>query len=225
MNIYEKLQNVRVELAAEGLQKSGDNSYSNYKYFELADFVPQINRLCQKHKLGHHMTISDDAKQVVLIINDMEKADNFIKFSIPLSSANLKASHPVQNLGAVITYSRRYLYIMAFDIVQTDILESITGKENTVAETAKTEEKLFVWDHREPSEKEIKRFWQFVNWNPDEFLQYMNDRAKALNMTVGEEFYEKVLGELISYVQEEGKKGNMTYKNCKFDEEFDIPFE
>ena len=37
-------------------------------------------------------------------------------------------------------------------------------------------------------------------------------------MSVGKEFYEKVLAELISYIKEEISKGNKTYANYKFDE-------
>ena len=83
MNIYEKLQAVRVDLVSEGIKKGKTNTYSGYDYFEMADFLPQVNRLCQEHKIGHHTSFSDDCKMVVLTLHDMEKPDTVIEFKIP----------------------------------------------------------------------------------------------------------------------------------------------
>jgi hypothetical protein len=44
-----------------------------------------------------------------------------------MSSAELKGCHPVQNLGAVQTYLRRYLYTAAFELVEHDALDATTG--------------------------------------------------------------------------------------------------
>jgi hypothetical protein len=39
-----------------------------------------------------------------LIIVNNEKPDEMIVFASPMSEANLKGAHPIQNLGAVHTY-------------------------------------------------------------------------------------------------------------------------
>jgi hypothetical protein len=44
-----------------------------------------------------------------------------------MSSAALKGCHDVQNLGAVQTYLRRYLWTNAFEIVEHDALDATTG--------------------------------------------------------------------------------------------------
>jgi hypothetical protein len=41
-----------------------------------------------------------------------------------MSSAALKGCHEVQNLGAVQTYLRRYLWVAALEIVEHDALDS-----------------------------------------------------------------------------------------------------
>ena len=41
-----------------------------------------------------------------------------------MSTAQLKDCHEVQNVGAVNTYSKRYLYQNAFEIVEADVLDS-----------------------------------------------------------------------------------------------------
>jgi hypothetical protein len=48
-----------------------------------------------------------------------------------MADANLKGCHPIQNLGAVETYSRRYLYVTALEIVEHDALDATTGSEST----------------------------------------------------------------------------------------------
>ena len=50
-------------------------------------------------------------------------------FTSPMSSASLKGCHDVQNLGAVQTYLRRYLWTNAFEIVEHDALDAVMGKD------------------------------------------------------------------------------------------------
>ena len=46
-----------------------------------------------------------------------------ITFTSPMSTASLKGCHEVQNLGAVETYIKRYLYQNCFEIVESDVLD------------------------------------------------------------------------------------------------------
>jgi hypothetical protein len=41
-----------------------------------------------------------------------------------MAEANLKGAHPIQNLGAVLSYQRRYLWMAAMEIVEHDIIDS-----------------------------------------------------------------------------------------------------
>jgi hypothetical protein len=227
MNIHEKIQTIKCELAAEGLKKGGDNTYSGYKYFELADFLPQLNMLCASHNVSHAITASEDLKQMVLTVRDTEKPDSFLEYRIPLSTANLKASHPIQNLGAVLTYSRRYLLMMAFDILQTDTLEALNGKPNTVATPQTTQnnnanKKEFIWDAKTktPAE-ELKRLWQFVNWDVGALEKYVQERAKTTGAKVNNDLYLSIIRENISYLQNEANAGNPAYAGMTFEE---VPF-
>jgi hypothetical protein len=51
MNIYEKLQTVRVALQNKNLKKGKTNTYSNYQYYELADFLPDLMQLMKDSKM------------------------------------------------------------------------------------------------------------------------------------------------------------------------------
>jgi hypothetical protein len=124
MKVYKKLIDVRNELQTMPLTKSGHNKFAGYKYFELGDFLPAIQGLFQKHGLCD--VISFDQNIAVMNIYDVDDG-SFVTFTSPMGSANLKGCHEVQNIGAVETYQRRYLYTVALSIVEHDALDAVTG--------------------------------------------------------------------------------------------------
>lgn len=120
-NIYQKLQKARVELQAKNLKKSGKNAYSNYEYFELSDFLPGVNEVCNKNGLA---TIFHFEKELAtLTIIDSDNPESTILFETPIEMAAIKGSSTMQQIGGTQTYSRRYLYMMAFEIAETDIVD------------------------------------------------------------------------------------------------------
>jgi hypothetical protein len=48
-----------------------------------------------------------------------------------MGSAALKGCHEVQNIGAVETYQRRYLWVTAMEIVEHDALDSSEGVDES----------------------------------------------------------------------------------------------
>jgi len=123
MTVYKKLQEARILLQNTQLTKSGRNKFAGYEYFNLGDFLPQIQVICKT--VGLCGVISFDNSMAYLQINDIEDGTS-IMFTSPMSSASLKGCHDVQNLGAVQTYLRRYLWTNAFEIVEHDVLDENT---------------------------------------------------------------------------------------------------
>lgn len=124
MNIYEKLQNMRVELQGMNIKKSGNNKFAGYNYYELGDFLPAINSLMFKNKVTSIVSFGERA---TLTLVNCEKPEETIVFESPMEAATLKGALPIQNLGAVETYSRRYLYMAAFEIVESDAIDATQG--------------------------------------------------------------------------------------------------
>lgn len=124
MNVYKKLQAARVALQGTALKKSGNNKFAGYNYFELGDFLPTINDLF--HKAGLCSVVSFGPELATLRVIDTEDGSS-VEFTSPMGSASLKGCHEVQNIGAVETYQRRYLYVTALEIVEHDALEAVTG--------------------------------------------------------------------------------------------------
>jgi hypothetical protein len=109
------------------LSKSGKNKFAGYEYFELGDFLPAIQKIC--NDVGLCGVVSFNHEMAFLQITDVEDGTS-IMFTSPMSSASLKGCHDVQNLGAVQTYLRRYLWTNAFEIVEHDALDATTGAES-----------------------------------------------------------------------------------------------
>ena len=126
MKVYSSLQKCRVELQKRNLKKSGHNKFAGYTYYELADVLPTINQLMLENNLCSFVNFNNEIATLTIVsIED----NSTITFTSPMSSANLKGCHDVQNLGAVQTYIRRYLYTNAFEIVESDALDSTQGRD------------------------------------------------------------------------------------------------
>jgi len=119
--VHLKLMRARLMLQDKQLKKSGHNKFAGYQYFELGDFIPTINEIF--FEVGLCGVVSYDSEIASLTITDVEDGTNIIITS-PMADANLKGCHPIQNLGAVETYTRRYLWVTAMEIVEHDALDS-----------------------------------------------------------------------------------------------------
>ncbi|WP_257812291.1 ERF family protein [Aggregatibacter actinomycetemcomitans] len=120
MSIYAKLAQARVKLQKENLKKTGNNR--SFKYFELKDFLPRVNEIFDELKMCAVVRYSSDL--ATLTIYDCEK-DESIEFTSPMVQKALPSGTEIQNLGAIQTYQRRYLYLTALEIVEDDLVDSI----------------------------------------------------------------------------------------------------
>lgn len=121
-NIYQLLQDVRNELTKIEIKKSGYNSFAKFGYFELKDFLPITTKLFKERGMTPLFSIAyfDGIEYALLkIIRGNEQ----IEFRVP--TAEPSGNNPIQNLGAKITYLRRYLYLIALDLVENDVVDAM----------------------------------------------------------------------------------------------------
>ena len=119
--VHKKLMQARMSLQEATLKKSGHNKFAGYNYFELGDFIPTITEIF--YNIGLCGVVSYDSEIASLTITDTDDGTSLVITS-PMAEANLKGCHPIQNLGAVETYTRRYLWVTAMEIVEHDALDS-----------------------------------------------------------------------------------------------------
>lgn len=135
MNIYGKLNAARKEFHSIELKKTGLNKFAGYNYFELGDFlIPAIKVL---DKNGLCAVVSFTADTASMTISEVDGGGSVVITS-PMGSAALKGCHEVQNIGAVETYQRRYLWVAALEIVEHDALDASPGPVEKMAAPVKS---------------------------------------------------------------------------------------
>lgn len=125
MNIYQKLQKARIALQNTALKKSGHNKFAGFKYFELSDLLPHINNIFDDLGLFSAFNIRDGLATLTIV--DTDEPDKMVSFTSPIADASVKGTTPVQSLGAVHTYLKRYLYLNALEIIENDTLDANVG--------------------------------------------------------------------------------------------------
>lgn len=154
--VYSKLQLARVMLQETSLKKTGKNDYANFTYFQLKDFLPEVNKifaklglfsrfmLCPEVVATETMEVKNEnsvnvaskpiiKEMAILEIIDIVKGDNVIyKMEVaPLTIGNNTKQNFYQAAGGRSTYYKRYLYRDALEIEEDDVYDGTLGMTNT----------------------------------------------------------------------------------------------
>jgi hypothetical protein len=174
-NIYFKLQKARVMIQNMNLKKSGKNKFSGFTYYELSDFMPVVNNILDELKLT--TTFCLEAGTATLTIINCETPEEKIVVSSPTIQVEMKGCTPIQCLGALHTYMRRYLYMNALEIVENDMLDAQAGNIQA------TEDGLQIRCEDINSIGELNKALRFLKNNPTKDLNWREklwDRASVL---------------------------------------------
>ena len=133
MNVYQKLNKAREMFLKADVQKTGKNMHLSFKYFELEDIVPTVTRIFNELGLISIVRFTGNLAEMVIINTDnKEDATDFTAPFTPLqpieSNTGKQVTNEMQALGSSITYMRRYLYMMAMDIVESDNIDANLGR-------------------------------------------------------------------------------------------------
>jgi len=119
--VHKKLMQARIRLHGMKIGKSGRNEFAKYNYMELGDFLIPTQQIFAELGLCGLVSFSKD--MATLTITDVDDGSEVVLTS-PMGTAALKGCHEVQNIGAVETYQRRYLWVSAMEIVEHDAIDS-----------------------------------------------------------------------------------------------------
>lgn len=143
-NVYQKLIKVREQFLNADVQKTGKNMHLSFKYFELDDIVPTAIRIFATVGLVPVVNFTTDTATMTIVNTD--NPEDTVAFVAPfnqiapiVSNTGKQATNEMQALGSSITYMRRYLYMMALDICESDSIDANAGKPvstSTPAEAA-----------------------------------------------------------------------------------------
>lgn len=159
LNVYAKLQKARKMLVERGLKKGGKNSFSKFSYFELSDFIGDVNTIFDELGLFSKVSVNDELA-TMLVINT-ENPQDYVTFSCKSAPLELKGAVPLQSIGGQLTYGRKYLYMLALEIAEVDIVDAsnggdvaeVKGKENKQEEKPSLKEEVQLLCREKSKEK------------------------------------------------------------------------
>lgn len=153
MNVYAKLIEARKQFLAAGVKKSGKNTYAEFKYFTLDDIIPVKTAIFEDLGLVDVISFGDTMSSLSLI--NVSNPDEVIVFTSPIREDESLIKNPIQKLGAIETYIRRYLYLLMLDIVEADAVEAVTDKPATDAPAPKKQTRPATAAEREETKAEL----------------------------------------------------------------------
>ena len=145
LNVYQKLILARKRFLERGVKKSGVNRQLEFQYFELQDIVPSATRIFQNVGLlgvvqfppvqpaVEGAPVSEPVATMTVI--NVDKPSESIDFVVPyrevgqiVSNKGNTVTNPLQALGSSVTYLRRYLWMLALDVVEPDEVDATLGQ-------------------------------------------------------------------------------------------------
>lgn len=147
--LYGKLKQIKVELRKVINTKSGYNTHSKFKYYQLEDFLPQVLEAFSRYNIYNEYSIDTDLEIVeertdfdgennktyktvtkkpveyaYLYLKNLDNEDDEMVYRLKTAEASVYGAAAIQNLGAKITYMKRYIYMSLLDIVEPDAVDA-----------------------------------------------------------------------------------------------------
>lgn len=146
LNVYQKLNKARAMFLEENIKKTGKNMHLAFKFFELEDIVPPVTQIFNTVGLIGIVRFSNTTATIT--ITNTDAPDDNIVFTSPfkvlepiVSNTGKQATNEMQSLGSSITYMRRYLYMIAMDIVESDDFDGSVGSPSDTSTKAEPPKK------------------------------------------------------------------------------------
>jgi hypothetical protein len=169
MSVFKQLQKARTMFLSAPIKKSGKNKFAGYEYFELGDFIPTIHNIFDSVGLCGVVRFTNDVASLTVYGDE-----GSIEFTSPMVYAENTKGQAIQNLGSTHTYLRRYLWLMAMEIVEHDSVDAAPQAEKpkeikqappVPPKVATEDQKLFVdklieWAVVQDTEKELIGAWK-----------------------------------------------------------------
>lgn len=153
-NVYGKLIEARIRFRETGIKKKGVNRYAEFDYFRLDEIIPVKQEIFRDLGLADVITFGNEV--ATLTIFNVDNPEESIDFMSQLAPDESMIKNPIQKVGAVQTYVRRYLYLLTLDIIESDGIEETTGKdEDPVKEEPKKATRPATPKERQETKEEL----------------------------------------------------------------------
>ena len=127
IKIMKKINDGRSYFQQQDIKKSGKNKYQHFNYFELQDIIPIKNEICTKFKIADYFIFDIEKQNARLEIYDLEQDDHQepVTFQILVPEPQeMNSTKRMQEIGALQTYSHRYLLLQFLDVTECDRIDA-----------------------------------------------------------------------------------------------------
>ena len=126
-------------------------------------FLPHINEICLN--VGLYTEFEYTTEKATLYIKDCDNPEVERSWNTPVKIPALKGCDDIQAIGGSQTFARRYLYMMAFEIAETDIVDKAEVDEDRQEAEKKNRysaSQCNTKKHIEETETEINSFLEYA---------------------------------------------------------------
>ncbi len=131
MTILKKMNDAVEIIKSQNLKKKGKNTFSKYDYYTPEQVSELVIGACHKTKLFPKFDLIRNELGITgkLSVYDIESEEAPIVFEMASDIPSIKATNISQQLGGAMTYTKRYLFMNAFDIADNNL--DFDTSENT----------------------------------------------------------------------------------------------
>ncbi len=143
LNLDDKIDIMKKALLKLNLEKKGTatiTAKTSYNYFELSTLEPPIIDLAFLLDINIQISTDNNEHTMTLTLknknNENEVKKTTIPFLLPTTTTptnedvSIANGKNMKNLGSNITYSRRYLYLITFNIIDNNDIEKLDDVSN-----------------------------------------------------------------------------------------------
>ena len=206
VKIYDKIQQGKLMFRASGVKKTGRNNFQKYSYFTLEDILSAMIPICIELKLSTRFVFSATAGN--MIIRDEEDGSECF-FTTPLPEVkNENPRKAMQDIGALQTYARRYLYLQAFEIEEVDTIDAGVIKQQKTSK-----------QYRPNTQKTVKKQGtKIIQKKQNKNIESDNNESvdqTTLHMEVTKKHdINTKTKKILDALEEQGINGNPNIPNC-----------
>lgn len=170
-NVKKKLLQARKFIATTKIKKEGRNDFSKYDYFTPSQITNLVTLACLDAEIVTIFNVVEENEKFkgVLEVYDID-SDKAISFTIPTAMPDIKATNITQKLGGMVTYTQRYLEMIAFGITDNNL--DLDSQDNR-------------GDKVEPPTKKPKATPKEVGKSEDPSIESMTKWVKDRQKTMG----------------------------------------
>lgn len=153
MSIYKRHAKINCELLGKKIQKTGYNKHKKFYYYELEDMIPPVYDECFKENIDVDFPFCEGV--AILKLVDMDNPKEYLTYRIrmPEIIAGTKNTNNqvIQDVGADITYLKRYLLKLAFPcFMDKDVIDMGIDDNSSAKNTNKSSAKKKSGSKKEP---------------------------------------------------------------------------